>query len=173
MAEVLDKGTIKALSADARQQMMKLLAKRPYTASEISKLTGRHVTTITQHLVILEKASLVKKKPNHKWVYYELPEKGERLFKPKFYSWVIVFSLSVVFMFVGVLRLFKIDSMGTSTEKFAQDMAGGAAAPMMAAETAESVTRTAESVPIDYIAYGLIILGVIGLGYLLYRKYRK
>ncbi len=172
MAEVLDKGTIKALSAEARQQMVKLLAKRPYTASEISKLTGRHVTTVTQHLDILEKADLVKKKPTSKWVYYELTDKGERLFKPKFYSWVIVFSISVVFMFVGFLRLFRFDSMTITKnmEAFANDGAvGGAASPMMT-ESAMQTARDVEAVPIDYIAYGLIIIGLIGLVYLAYKR---
>ncbi len=158
MAEILDKQTIKALSADARQQMMKLLANRPYTASEISKLTGKHVTTIGQHLNVLEKASLVCKKPNHKWIYYELTEKGERLFKPKFYSWVIVFSLSIVLMFVGTLRLFRFETMfDTYTAK--------ESAPLLA-----QGAMAADVVQVDYVSYGLIILGAIGLIYLAYRN---
>ena len=156
MSEVLDRQTIKALSTDARQDIMKLLAKRPHTATEIAKLKGKHVTTITEHLDTLEKSGLVRKKDGtNKWVYYILTEKGEHLFKPQFYSWVVVFSLSVVFMFVGFLRIFQPVSEIAESKMMSSV---GDAAP---------VAYT----PFDYLAYALIILGLIGLAYLGYRKF--
>src|SRR3989344_921284 len=121
MTDVLDKKTIKALSADSRQAIMKMLSKRPYTASEMAKATGKHVTTMTEHLDTLERSDLIRKKEStNKWVYYELTKKGEHLFKPQSYSWVVVFSLSAVLVFTGFLRLVRLDT-GTFQE----------AAPMM------------------------------------------
>src|SRR3989338_6416961 len=115
MAEILDKQTIKALGADARQDIMKMLTKRPYTASELAKMTRKHVTTVSEHLEVLEKSGLVKKKDStNKWVYYTLTDKGEHLFKPQFYSWVVVFSLSIVFIFVGFLRIFNNSSIAST-----------------------------------------------------------
>ena len=61
MSEVIDKKILKALSVDARQDIIKKLSKRPYTASELSKLMNKHVTTVTEHLKNLEEAGLVKK----------------------------------------------------------------------------------------------------------------
>ncbi|MBS3051263.1 MAG: winged helix-turn-helix transcriptional regulator [Candidatus Aenigmarchaeota archaeon] len=161
MPEVLDKDTIKAISAEARQEILKMLAKRPYTASEIAKATGKHVTTVTEHLEVLEKSSLVhKKESSNKWVYYELTSRGEHFFKPQFYSWIIVFSLSVVFVFIGMLRLFRFETAAGVEMASKSD---ALQAPASAALTA----------PVDYIAYILIILGTIGLLYLVYRKYRN
>jgi DNA-binding transcriptional ArsR family regulator len=162
MPDVLDRQTIKAISADARQDIMKLLARRPYTASEIAKIIGKHVTTVTEHLEVLEKSSLIRKRESsHKWVYYELTDKGEHLFKPKFYSWVIVFSLSIVLVFVGFLRLFGGFSGSLAAKQMAEIRPG---AP---------IDSSAIAAPADFVAYGLIIIGIIGLGYLIYRKYKK
>ena len=105
MAEVLDKTTLKALSTDTRQEILKLLAKRPYTASELSKILNKHVTTITEHLSVLEKSGVVKKKDStNKWVYYALTDKGEKLFKP-YYSWVVLLSVAVLVFAAGIYEL--------------------------------------------------------------------
>ena len=172
MAEILDKQTIKALGADARQDIMKMLAKRPYTASELAKITHKHVTTVTEHLTVLEKSGLVKKKDStNKWVYYTLSDKGEHLFKPQFYSWVIAFSLSVVMIFVGFLRMFRFE---TTANKM-MDIAGSEMkAPAALNQIYNASTgQTLLAAPIDYVAYSLIVLGIIGFAYLAYRKYAK
>ena len=159
MADVIDKQTIKALSADARQDIMKLLAKRPYTASEISKIKRKHVTTITEHLEVLERSGLVKKKEStNKWVYYTLTQKGEHLFKPQFYSWVIVFSISAVLMFTGFLRVFR----PLTTEKTLSASAPSQIQAMQAVQT------------IDITGVALIVLSLIGFGYMVYKiKFKK
>lgn len=155
MPEVLDRETIKALSTDTRQQIMKMLAKRPYTASEISKITKKHVTTVAEHMEVLEKTGLVKKREStNKWVYYELTDKGEHLFRPNFYSFVVVLSLSLVLMFVGFLRVFNPE-----------------AAPQIAEKTGDAAR--AYAAPFDYTGIALIIIGALGIAYLIYRKHRK
>ena len=158
MAEILDKETIKALSAESRQKIVKMLAKRPYTASEIAKVTDKHVTTVTEHLDMLESSGLIRKKETtNKWIYYELTQKGGYLFKPS-HSWVVVLSLSVVFMFTGLLRLVRLDV----------EASAGTYAPMMTQKTAEAVSAGVTTV--DYIGYTLIILGLAGLAFLAYRQ---
>jgi DNA-binding transcriptional ArsR family regulator len=103
MAEELDKGSIKALSAETRQEIVKLLKNRPYTASELSKKLGKHVTTVSEHLNTLEKSDIVfKKDTGNKWRYYDLTNKGQKLFKPQFYSWVLTLAISVVGIFFGL-----------------------------------------------------------------------
>ena len=111
---------------------------------------------------MLEQSDLVRKKDNtNKWVYYTLTDKGEHLFKPQFYSWVVVFSLSVVFIFVGMLRMFNTNTLAVAMAEKSSDTLLGASvtAPMVA--------------PIDYTGYLLIVLGLIGIAYLVYRKYKK
>jgi DNA-binding transcriptional ArsR family regulator len=167
MSEILDSHTIKALSLEQRQQIMKMLAKRPYTASEISKLTGKHVTTVGEHLDTLEKAGLVRKKPGNKWVYYELSDKGEKLIKPQFYSWVVVLSLSVVFMFVGLLKMFRTDMI------YARD-AGGMleSAPVVMDNALKAATIEAPANN-EYVGITLLVIGLIGIAYLAWRRYRS
>lgn len=122
MPETLDKETLKALSTDTRQDMLKLLAKRPYTASELSKILDKHVTTITEHLSVLEKSGIVRKKEStNKWVYYTLSDKGAKLFKP-YYSWVLMFSLSIVAFVAGIYELTFV-SFRATTYKIAEQAA--------------------------------------------------
>ncbi len=174
MTEILDRHTIKALSLEQRQDIMKMLAKRPYTASEISKITKKHVTTIGEHLDTLEKAGLVKKKPGNKWVYYELSDKGEKLFKPQFYSWVVVLSLSVVFMFVGILKMLRTETLSYGMQT-ARDAAGGLAE----STTAPSVNNALKAATIEmptnneYIGVTLLVIGLIGIAWLIWKRYKR
>jgi DNA-binding transcriptional ArsR family regulator len=170
MPEILDKETIKALGTDTRQDIMKILAKRPYTASEIAKITKKHVTTVTEHLNVLEKTGLVRKKEStNKWVYYELTDKGEHLFKPQFYSWVVAFCISAVLVFVGFIRIFRFESSYMASPMAREALkttAGGAVAPM-----SESAAQIAQAAAVDYLGVGLIVLGIAGLSFLVYKKY--
>ncbi len=166
MTEILDRTTLKALSTDTRQDIIKLLARRPYTASELSKMLNKHVTTVTEHLNVLEKSGLVKKKAStNKWIYYTLSDKGEKLFKPNYYSWVVVLSLSSVFMFTGFLRLFRTETASSVMQE--------AASKGLAAEALTDIITVPNAVSaigvIDFIGLGLIALSMIGFGYVGYK----
>lgn len=152
MADVLDKNVLKALSSETRQEILKLLAKRPYTASELSKLLKKHVTTIAEHIEALEKSELIaKKESGNKWMYYALTQKGEKMFKPQFYSWTLLLVLSVISFTVGLGRFF---TSGVSYSR--------------AFETAKSLPLSAERMPAAAFDFSLIIsiilisLGIIG-----------
>ncbi len=173
MAEVLDRTMLKALSTDTRQDIIKFLMKRPYTASELSKLLSKHVTTVTEHLNILENSGLIRKKEStNKWVYYTLTEKGEKLFKPAYYSWVVVFAVSAVLMFTGFLRVFSYGTFGTASESA---MSASKELTSQAA-VSEAVTTTSAAqttiTTIDVLAISLIVLALLGFAYIGY-KFRK
>jgi len=156
MAEIIDKNVLKALSNETRQEIIKLMTKRPYTASELSKKLNKHVTTITEHLTILEKAGLVRRKDStNKWVYYCLSEKGEKLFKPKYYSWVITLCLSVIVLFAGIYNLF----IGFFSRYSAKEMTQSY---MIRAET----TQTGININL-LLGIILIIAALIGFAYLI------
>lgn len=139
MAEVIDRQTLHALQADTRQSILKMLSKRPYTASELSKHLGKHVTTITEHLNVLEKSNVVRKKEStNKWIYYELTDKGSKFFRP-YYSWVLVLSVSLIAFVVGLSQVFFASySASTFTAGEMLKTTQDAAAPAIA-QTTESV----------------------------------
>ncbi len=80
----LDRSTIKAISADTRLKMLKMLLKRKKMPSEISREIGLSPSTVVGHLQNLESAGLIKRvETGHKWVYYELTERGLGIVNPR------------------------------------------------------------------------------------------
>jgi len=79
----IDKSTLKALSAETRQEILKHLIERRYMPSEISKIMKLAPSTVVEHLKKLEQADLVKREETgHKWVYYKLTDKGKNIVEP-------------------------------------------------------------------------------------------
>ena len=171
MSEILDKKTLKALSSETRQEIIKHLSKRPYTASELAKITKRHVTTITEHLDTLEKSGLVQKKEDgHKWIYYQLSGKGEKLFKPAYYSWVVVLSLSLIALMIGTQQFLHIQTSQIMAKEFVSEVAGKSA---MAAT--EAVTAQQPITAVNYsffIGSVFVLLAVAGFTFLVIRWYK-
>ncbi len=80
----IDKEIIKLLSSDTRIRIMKMLTKRRMMPSELSKFLEVAPSTVIEHLKKLEESDLVKKvETGHKWIYYEITEKGLDIIKPK------------------------------------------------------------------------------------------
>ena len=152
---ILDALTIKALGTSTRQQIVKMLSKRPYTASELAKSLGKHVTTIGEHLEVLEKTGLVaRKEGNSKWVYYILTHKGEGLMKPN-YSWAIVIG-SFFSLFIGSYFLYPTASYVMQESKAAVPAAAG-----------DALTVAQEIVGLNIIlGYALIGIAILGFAYL-------
>jgi DNA-binding transcriptional ArsR family regulator len=101
---VISRDVFKTVSADTRLDILKLLDKRQMTASELSRLLNKHVTTITEHLELLRKSNMVERvqRPGHKWVYYRLTSQASNMVHPRIYKkLVVVLSVSVLIM-VGV-----------------------------------------------------------------------
>ncbi len=165
MPEIMDKAILKALSTDTRQEIIKRLAKRPYTASELSSLLNKHITTITEHLSVLEKSGLIKKKEStNKWVYYTLTSKGERIFKPTYYSWVIVLSVSLLCLLIGFQQFSPMFSAQAETASIDKSE------PLLG-ET-RNTTPEAENTKL-IIGTVLIAVAIIGFSYLVIKKTKK
>ena len=172
MTEVIDKKILKALSVDARQEIIKKLSKRPYTASELSKLMNKHVTTVTEHLKNLEEAGLVQKKEStNKWVYYSLSNKGEHLFQPKYFTWVIVLSISFI-AFIGGLGSIFFKPYNYAMQTAEKSMP--AAAPLVQGTGEQIVQRTSDtatSAPdlTTVIAILIVSVAIVGMIYSSYK----
>lgn len=158
MSDVLNRESIKALGTETRQQILKLLSERSYTSTELGKKLNKHVTTVKEHLDKLEKSGFIQKKDStNKFVYYELSSKGHRITKN--YSWVIIFSLSIVCLFVGIINLAGLES----TASFDQTLKVNAPAALPQA------VEYAKPLPIFGIIF--LILGIIGVVYLIWRRH--
>ena len=79
---ILDKSTFKALAAESRIQILKLLTDRQYILSDFAETLNLGKSTVKEHLEILKNAGLIKLDENRKIKYYKLTFKGRRFIQP-------------------------------------------------------------------------------------------
>ncbi len=142
----LDRKSFEALAADSRVRILKSLAQRRKTLSELSQEIGLSNSTMKEHLDVLVSAGLaVQMDEGRKWKYYELTRKGKGIFVPahKEVKVMIMLALSVLLVlssfwnFAGAFASYSASAFG---ENFASGgaipfpMLGGAAAPVESAE---------------------------------------
>lgn len=110
----IDRQTIKALSADTRVEILKLLNQRRRIPAEISKELSLAASTVIEHLQKLEQAGLVKRnETEHKWTYYEITEKGKNLIRPKLPVHIILtLSIGVILTFMGITNIYFTEFYG-------------------------------------------------------------
>jgi len=103
----IDRKTLKALAADTRLDILKSLGKRRKMPSELSRELSLAPSTVIEHLNRLEEADLVRREETgHKWIYYNLTEKGESLIKPRFpVQFILVLSISLIIIFAGFIYI--------------------------------------------------------------------
>lgn len=106
----IDRETIKALSSDTRVEILKALYERRRTVSELSRKLGLAAPTVLEHVQKLERANLVvRRETGHKWIYYEITEKGRNVIKPKTPVYIILsFFAGIVFSLIGASKLLLI-----------------------------------------------------------------
>lgn len=76
----LDKEIFRVLSSDTRREILKKIAVKPMTVSELSRSLNINKSAVFNHLNALVEANLVgKTNAENEWVYYELTEKGRIL----------------------------------------------------------------------------------------------
>jgi DNA-binding transcriptional ArsR family regulator len=154
----IDRKTLKALAADTRLDILKSLKTRRKMPSELSKELSLAPSTVIEHLNKLEKANLVKREETgHKWIYYNLTNKGKSLVQPKYpVQFIIVLSLGILFVFSGAIRYMYNNQFGT----FAQSIRSTTEAPL--AESAGDVAKTlaVQAPPTDWLMFGLFIIGI-------------
>ena len=155
----IDRKTLKALSADTRIDILKCLKNRRKMPSELSKELSLAPSTVIEHLNKLERANLVKREETgHKWIYYNLTDKGKSLVEPRHpVQFIIVLSLGLLFVFSGALRYVYNSQFGTFSQS--------AQAPMVSAPLAESAGDAAKTLamevpPTDWLMFGLFIVGI-------------
>jgi len=103
----LDMNAFKALASDTRLDILRSLDGKKMSLKDISKATNLNKATLHEHLSKLHEAGLVKKKERegHKWVYYKLSWKGECLLHPENTRIVVLFSVTFISLFFGIIQL--------------------------------------------------------------------
>ena len=94
----VDQKIIKSLSSETRVDILKALSKRRKMPTELAKELGMAPSTIVEHLKELEGAGLVKRQQTqHKWIYYELTDKGSELFSPKIpFQFILMLAFGII-----------------------------------------------------------------------------
>ncbi len=156
----IDSKTIKALSADARIRILKMLKENRRIAADIAKEIGLAPSTVNEHLKMMEGAGLISKKDTgHKWIYYELSDKGKNLIAPKMpVSIILTLSLGIGLMLFGGMNFFAenmlysgdINATAQSATEKAAEISGQAAAPAAAVSI--------NWLPLVVLAVGLILV---------------
>lgn len=102
---------MKAIVVETRVEILKLLERRPMTASELSRALDKHVTTISEHLELLKDLYLVERieRPGRKWIYYKLTGKGRKILHPGSNKWIMILAL-VGFVFITGWFLSTVDA---------------------------------------------------------------
>jgi DNA-binding transcriptional ArsR family regulator len=94
---LIDKETLKAIAVDTRLNILKLLAKKKYTLSELAQALGLGSSTILEHMEHLLGAELVEKEQtDRKWKFYSITLKGRRFVEPREIKVLFMFALSTV-----------------------------------------------------------------------------
>jgi DNA-binding transcriptional ArsR family regulator len=76
----IDRDLLKAIGADTRIEILKILSKGRQTPSRLAQLLNLSVPTIIEHVAKLEDAGLVLRiDEGRKWKYYALTDKGESI----------------------------------------------------------------------------------------------
>jgi DNA-binding transcriptional ArsR family regulator len=98
---------MKVVSADTRTKILRFLDQRQMTASELSKTLDKHVTTVTEHLDLLERSNLIERmeRPGRKWVYYKLTRLGKQILHPQPYKVILVLTLSFLSLGLGTFMM--------------------------------------------------------------------
>lgn len=80
----LDGVLLKVLASDTRRELLRRLADRRMTVTELARRLDLGKATVSEHLKILREAELVTRHddPGRLWVYHDLTPRGRRLLDP-------------------------------------------------------------------------------------------
>ena len=154
------------LFTSTRVQILSKLIERPYTASEIAKITGYSKTTVSYHLSKLTEAGLVERLERGKWVYYRITPKGETRVKGE-----AAVSLASLAGAVISAAIFVVLRLQERAEKFV--VAGEKKViPTSIPERTPAVTIQEVGAAVDW-QLGLLVAAVVFLLIFLFIRFRK
>ena len=99
---------MKALSSGTRRDILHALKDHHgIILSDLARALGKHVTTVKEHLQVLERVGLVEKdkQPGRKFVFYTLSNEGSRILLPFISDVSVVFLIGFLVMAGGIQNL--------------------------------------------------------------------
>jgi len=136
---VIDRKTLKALGADTRLEILRVLLQRQRTLTELSSILDMSHSTVKEHMQVLEKAELVKRMDEgRKWKYYKLTMKGQKVVAPEEVRALFILALSG--LAAGALFIREFLVKGSATFAAAGLDAGEAMARAPVMEAAPTAT---------------------------------
>lgn len=170
MDVTLDKESFRALAADSRIKILKILHKRQHVQAELAHELGLSIPAVKEHLDALVKAGLVERKEEgRKWKYYALTLKGKAVLDPEQKRILLVLSLFILSVLGGVaayVRTFVNPLLNP------QPLAMKAEVASLAMDAMEPV----KVFPWGLVLYGVwlfLLLVIVGYSYVQRRKYLK
>ena len=145
-----------------RVQILSKLRERPFTVSEIAKLTGYSKTTVTYHLSKLSEAGLVERVERGKWVYYRITSKGEKRLRVE----IAVAVSSIVAAVISIVGFAAVKLQKTTPVMITKSV--GEIRPMEDVEYA--ITRGMETLGYEYL---MIVAAIVFTLVFLYIKFRR
>jgi DNA-binding transcriptional ArsR family regulator len=188
---VINRALLKAIGAESRISILKLLANGRKTQSQLAESLGLSSPTVLEHLAHLESAGLLEKvDEGRKWKYYELTAIGRKLAAPKpgFPTRaILLLAFGLVFMaFSGMSILYPAPSpeqlLSPAAAGIAPDENGTmvltaraeAQNPSAAEEAnATAVPAAATQEPSPMLLYGALVLGAAMFLYGAYEALRR
>lgn len=149
----ITKKTIKVLSSDTRLKILKILSKRRRIAADLAKDLNLAPSTVNEHLKLLEEAELIKRNDTgHKWIYYEITEKGRNLVQPKTpMQFVLILSLGILIIIIDGFDFLQRKVFQTFEET----------SPMATSKGTEEVGRIGTQQTINWISLLILVIGII------------
>ncbi|MBI4144291.1 winged helix-turn-helix transcriptional regulator [Candidatus Woesearchaeota archaeon] len=157
----LGKASIKALSAETRIKILKLLDQRNHTQTEIAQELKLATPSIKEHIEELIKAELIEKlEEGRKWKYFQLTQKGKAILHPEDIKLLIVIGTFAFSVIIGGFAILKEYLQKTNTiQTFAQAKIDSARMMTAAMPTPEPQSQYFGL--IIYIIWLLLLIGII------------
>jgi DNA-binding MarR family transcriptional regulator len=137
------------------------LRNRPYTVSELSKITGYSKPTLFYHLDKLCEAGFVQRIENgRKWVYYKITDKGIRAIRYEIAKAAILLAGGLISVFSGVLGLV-IKKVTVEKSAFAEEVVRTPTVPeerIIPAAEVKTVSGTAFDIYLFLVALGVLLI---------------
>lgn len=138
----LDRRSFEALAADSRVRILKSLAVRRKTLTELAKELDLSNSTMKEHLDVLVRAGLIiQRDEGRKWKYYDLTRKGESIVNPNPTKVLIMLAVSMILVIATGWNF--VGSFGVSPDFGAVSLGGAAVAEAPAPGTFGAVEQAA------------------------------
>lgn len=163
---ILEKSKLKILSVESRINILKALNKRRETLSDLSKKLNLSKPTLKEHLDLLEKYGFIKKiSSDNIWKYYKLTSLGKEVLNPSGIKILLLSLSSFIISSIFFIKYFYKPKI------FAQEVNDNLLYSVAQKSIEEPVTTNSLDLFLIF-AIILLIIGLIILGYYLYKKYK-